>query len=53
MSNEEHTRRTVSFDQIPTNQRESLKAQLPEKSGCGCGCLVIVIILAFILFFLT
>ncbi|MBQ6132048.1 MAG: hypothetical protein IJL12_06870 [Selenomonadaceae bacterium] len=45
MSDEERTKRKVSFDQIPLRQRTSLEAQLPKVSTAkGCGCLLILLI---------
>ena len=45
MSDEERTKRKVSFDQIPVRQRASLEAQLPKFSKSkGCGCLIVIII---------
>ena len=52
MSDEERTKRKVSFDQIPGRQRASLEAQLPKfpKGKGGCGCLLIFIVLLIIAF---
>ena len=45
MSDEEHTKRKVSFDQIPVRQRASLETQLPKFSKAkGCGCLIVIVI---------
>ena len=49
MSDEERTRRKVSFKDIPLRQRTSLEAQLPKGKG-GCGCLIAVIVVIFIAF---
>ncbi|MBQ4403780.1 MAG: hypothetical protein II857_05160 [Selenomonadaceae bacterium] len=49
MSDEERTKRKVSFDQIPGRQRASLEAQLP-KGKVGCGCLVAIVVALFIAF---
>ena len=49
MSDEERTRRKVSFDQIPVRQRISLEAQLPKFSKAkGCGCLLVLIVVLLI-----
>ena len=51
MSDEERTKRKISFDQIPGRQRASLEAQLPKVSKAkGCGCLLILIVLLLIAF---
>ena len=49
MSDEERTKRKVSFDQIPLRQRTSLEAQLPKVSTAkGCGCLLILLVVLLI-----
>ena len=49
MSDEERTKRKISFDQIPGRQRAGLEAQLP-KGKSGCGCLVAIVVALFIAF---
>ena len=49
MSDEERTKRKVSFDQIPLRQRTSLEAQLPKVSKAkGCGCLLLLLVVLLI-----
>ena len=49
MSDEERTKRKVSFDQIPGRQRASLEAQLPKVSKAkGCGCLLLLLVVLLI-----
>lgn len=49
MSDEERTKRKVSFDRIPLRQRASLEAQLPKVSKAkGCGCLLFLLVVLLI-----